>query len=321
MFSSYLFLIMSKGFYKYTAVTTITAVFFLILVGSIVRSTGAGMGCPDWPKCFGMWIPPTAEDQLPYNYKEIFGEKLKGEVSFNVVKTWTEYVNRLLGVLIGLLIFATFLSAAFTFWRSSKKVVIITFTALVAVGFQGWLGSRVVATELLPWMITTHLLVAVLIVGLLIWGLVSAEVIWQNEQEVDQSLSFAMLVLFIFSVGQFILGTRVREGIDYLNRNDVIRLEWIDNLGGVLYVHGISAVILWLVHYFVIKKLKTNVAKPIGRLLDYLLIFISLSVLSGGVLGVLNMPAYAQPIHLTTASLLLGTQFAIYLVNTKGNLT
>ncbi len=41
------------------------------------------MGCPDWPKCFGSWVPPTDISQLPSNHKEIYGEKLKGEIEFN----------------------------------------------------------------------------------------------------------------------------------------------------------------------------------------------------------------------------------------------
>ena len=79
----------------------------LILAGGIVRATGSGMGCPDWPKCFGRWIPPTEFSQLPSNYREIYGAKLKGEVEFNAVKTWIEYANRLLGVLVGFFVFGT----------------------------------------------------------------------------------------------------------------------------------------------------------------------------------------------------------------------
>ncbi|MEQ8407904.1 MAG: COX15/CtaA family protein, partial [Gammaproteobacteria bacterium] len=89
--------------FRRMALITLSAVYLLILVGASVRASGAGMGCPDWPTCFGQWIPPTSEAQLPDNYQEIYAELGYGDTRFNVVKTWTEFANRLVGVTIGLL--------------------------------------------------------------------------------------------------------------------------------------------------------------------------------------------------------------------------
>ena len=88
-------------------ILTIASVFFLIFVGGLVRSTGSGMGCPDWPKCFGKWIPPTDVSELPANYKEIFRTNVHEVADFDTYKTWTEYINRLIGVLTGFFVFLT----------------------------------------------------------------------------------------------------------------------------------------------------------------------------------------------------------------------
>ncbi|MDO9139114.1 MAG: COX15/CtaA family protein, partial [Methylobacter sp.] len=90
--------------FRRLGVLTIFAVYFVILVGGIVRASGAGMGCPDWPTCFGQWVPPTDEAQLPANYHEIYAGRGYQDTQFNLVKTWTEYTNRLVGVSIGFLI-------------------------------------------------------------------------------------------------------------------------------------------------------------------------------------------------------------------------
>ena len=123
----------SRRFIRFQWVALIS-LFLVISAGSFVRITGSGMGCPDWPKCFGQWIPPTAEEQLPSNYLAIFQEKrakkavkfckfltsigmketaekikndptLLKEEPFNAARTYTEYINRLLGFLAGTYLF------------------------------------------------------------------------------------------------------------------------------------------------------------------------------------------------------------------------
>ena len=143
------------------SLVTILAVYFLILVGGIVRSTGSGMGCPDWPKCFGQWIPPTSSKQLPENYEELYaGQRIQKnqkladylyllgfqelaqrikqektifkEHSFNRTKTWIEYINRLIGAAIGFLILGVFVRSM-SLLKSDKT---ITFVGGSAILFQ-----------------------------------------------------------------------------------------------------------------------------------------------------------------------------------------
>src|SRR5207247_1836170 len=90
------------------ALCTTAITYFLILVGGLVRASGAGLGCPDWPRCFGSWIPPASAAQLPPQFDPSL---------FNPTLMWTEYLNRLLGVTVGFLILATVVSA----WRHRRR--------------------------------------------------------------------------------------------------------------------------------------------------------------------------------------------------------
>ncbi|MFM8439600.1 MAG: COX15/CtaA family protein, partial [Candidatus Kapaibacterium sp.] len=133
--------------FRRLAVLTIVSVFLLIAVGSIVRVTGSGMGCPDWPTCFGRIIPPTSVRELPADYKTRWAVQGKEIADFNAFHTWTEYLNRLLGVLIGIFIFATFL-ASLRWRRSDRQVTLASLAALLFVMFEGWLGAKVVEHDL-----------------------------------------------------------------------------------------------------------------------------------------------------------------------------
>jgi len=93
-------------------------VFLVILAGGVVRMTQSGMGCPDWPRCFGMWIPPTDASQLPADFEKYLS-KQDIDHSFNVYHTWIEYINRLLGALLGVFIFIYALWTAVRF--SARK--------------------------------------------------------------------------------------------------------------------------------------------------------------------------------------------------------
>ncbi|RYU97507.1 COX15/CtaA family protein [Emticicia agri] len=309
--------------FRKLGVWTIGAIYVLILVGGIVRATGSGMGCPDWPKCFGSWVPPTDISQLPVNYKEIFGAKLKGEVEFNAVKTWVEYINRLVGVLIGLFVFATFLTSIRSFWKKDRTIVWLSFIAFVLVGFEGWLGSKVVSSELHPVMITLHMLLSVIIVFVLLYAVARSYTHVVEVEDIKEagSISFLLTALILVTLGQVLLGTQVREMVDQvaIAMGEQLRSEWVANLGGKFATHRwFSFVVLGLHILFLNRILKNNSHKGIIYQFSIgLIILIAIEMVSGLILGYLGLPAYSQPIHLTIAILMLGVQFVLYLLLNK----
>lgn len=308
--NNYLLRIYFLGMYRKLLLLSLLLVFLLILIGSIVRATGAGMGCPDWPKCFGLWVPPTSVEQLPIDYKEIFGAKLKGEVEFNAIKTWIEYLNRLFGVLVGIV---TLLTAVFSlkFKKEKSEVTLYSFLALFFVIFAGWLGAKVVANELLPGLVTIHMLVALVVIFCLIKALVVLDF---NGSSEHKSARFIVLLLGILSLGQLVLGTTVREQIDQLYLQNIQRSSWIDGLDGKYYLHIVLAFVILISNLWAFLYIKKQTGILNVSVLTWMIVLVILEFLIGGILGLFNLPAFAQPIHLTLASLIIGLQFYLFLI-------
>ena len=301
------------------ALLTVVTVYLLILAGGIVRGTGSGMGCPDWPKCFGNWIPPTDISQLPPNYQEIYGTKLKGEIEFNAVKTWIEYVNRLLGAFSGFLVLATFL-ASFPYPRKDPSVFWGSFSALILIGANGWLGSRVVATELAQYMVTLHLFLAILVVFALLFVLVRSGSVGQTypiHSRPNKALNWLLIVTISLSLGQVLLGTQVRDAL-----NDVVqhigyaqRDSWVSNLDWRFYVHRSFSLIVLAVHVGLIYQLRKFITTGvIARLMVTLIVLVVAEILTGMVMAYFAVPAAAQPVHLFLAVVMIGLQFVILLL-------
>lgn len=291
------------------------------MVGGVVRSTGAGMGCPDWPKCFGSWIPPTEASQLPLNYKEIYGAKLKGEVIFNPVKTWIEYVNRLCGAATGVLIFVTLLASTPYLKSNRKSFFGYSFLAFILVGFQGWLGSKVVSSELHPVMITVHMLLAIVIVFILIYLFIrssySAEKDGKNIANKGLIDKVTILVLSL-SLIQILLGTQVRETMDEVIRSLGYseRAEWIGALGVPFYVHRSFSILVLISNVFWINKINHSIEgeSRIKQMGKGCLAILGLEIMTGIIMAYFGVPPFAQPVHLTLAIIMIGLQFMMWLL-------
>lgn len=305
------------------ALGTVIIIYLLILVGGIVRATGAGMGCPDWPTCFGQWVPPTHVSQLPADYQTIYADRGYADTTFNVTKTWTEYLNRLLGVFTGFAILVTlFLSLKYR--RLDKPVFMLSLAGFILVAVQGWLGSRVVASNLHPGLISLHMILAQVIVCLIITACVRAyqhNVDHRAIQKLPDIIYPLMWLAMIASVIQLLLGTQVREAVDIMAKqsNYINRHLWIDNLPIIFSVHkylSIPVVVFTLWFAFKIRSLRAS------GLLSSLALLLIVLVVGTAVMGMsmerLNLPMFAQPLHLWLASLILGVQWAMYLIIRQG---
>lgn len=304
---------------------TIAAVYFLILVGGIVRASGAGMGCPDWPTCFGQLIPPTDESQLPADYHQMYAERGYANTQFNPLKTWTEYVNRLIGVSIGILIALTLVYAV-PYLKRDKPIFYLALSALLLVGFQAWLGSAVVASNLRPVMITAHMVMAFLIVSLLIYTVA------RSQRETLENLATSALpprlrtvlvVALAMTLVQIAMGTQIRETVDAI-ANAAVQPErnvWREHFPIIFYVHrSFSSLILitnlWLVWNLFRRLDRGSVLRPFAVALGALVVT---AILTGVSLDRLGFPAIVQPLHLLMANLIFGTQFFLFVAIGYGN--
>lgn len=306
------------------------------------------MGCPDWPKCFDQYIPPTRVNQLPPNYKDRYvaqrikknekfasllqklgyndlalkvrnDESIKIPEEFNASKTYTEYINRLIGALTGIILVLNFLFARI-YLKIKPSIFWLSFLNLFFIVFQAWLGSVVVSTNLLQWVITIHMLLALVILGVTIYTLFEAKnkSIFQVYNEKIFSL-VKLLALFslIIVINQIALGTSVREDLDTimtkwpsLNRN-----SWVLKVGESVNYHRDIALLLLVINAIVFYLLSKCVENrvSINKSIVGLLIIILLQMIVGASLNYLGLPPAAQAIHILLASLLFGWQFYVVL--------
>jgi heme a synthase len=333
--------------YRRVSFYTVIAVYFLILVGGIVRSSGSGMGCPDWPKCFGSIVPPTSVDQLPINYQEIYLQKrleknkrfvstleklgftetairIKNDKSvlleedFNAVKTWIEYINRLIGVVIGLLIILT-VWKSLPLWPVDRRIPVISILSLILVLFQGWIGSLVVSTNLLTWMITFHMLLALLLVSMLIYVYHRATSLSGIKETISVPVKIKWILVFgiVLMVVQVVLGTQVREQIDQISfaLGNMLREEWVSRVGMSFIIHRSFSLLILAVNliffYWIFKY--SNRKSSVNFWSQFLIFLVGLEIVTGIGMAYFGIPAFLQPFHLLVGSMILGVQYFLFL--------
>ncbi len=331
-----------KRFYRKMAKTSLVLVYLVIIAGAVVRMTGSGMGCPDWPKCFGYYIPPTEAEELEWHagkgYKKgqviILNEALwvaKSDfnssdrynplnweqytrhdyATFNAFHTWTEFINRLFGALAGLAVLLMAI-ASFGYWPAKRLITVMSWIAVLAMGFQGWLGATVVYSVLEPVKITLHMSMALVIVALLLF------LIFKSGEKPKAKIShpyipiLVILVLFL-SIIQIVMGTQVRQFVD--QQIDLLGAQaknlWLAGAELSFYVHRSFSIAVFVSNVFLAYLIyKHGLWKA---RINMILFIILAEILSGMAMYYFDFPFGSQAIHLILAAVLFGLQFYLLL--------
>ncbi|WP_339667149.1 COX15/CtaA family protein, partial [Maribacter arcticus] len=267
--------------FRKIAKVSLFLVYLVIIAGAVVRMTGSGMGCPDWPKCFGYYIPPTNESELKWQPDRLFekGQVIIKDESLQISKetfttksdfnsdnwelytkhdyaifnpwhTWIEYINRLFGALAGL---ATLLLAiaSIKFWKKKKRIPILAWLVVFGMVFQAWLGATVVYSVLEPAKITVHMLMALVIVAMLLYIMYLANA--ENKLIRFDNLTLNLSILAIgLTLIQIVMGTQVRQFVD--EQIDIYgydaKSNWLKDPLLLFYIHRSFSILVLLLNAF-----------------------------------------------------------------------
>ena len=329
------------NYYRFFLKLSLILIYLVIAAGAIVRMTGSGMGCPDWPKCFGYYIPPTSEEQITWkpnsDYKKGF-IIIKDEVlfvaekdiktasefetsnwskytkhdynKFNKYHTWTEYINRLVSVLSGF-VFLFLIYGSTKFWKENKKITYLSFSAFLLMLFEAWLGKTVVDTNLTPTIITIHMVVGLIIIAILL----RLKFIIANKKAFTYNSLFNKLLIFsvIFSLIQIAMGTQVRQFID-----EQVKLFGFENKNYSLmdpnwkfYFHRSFTIAIVLVN---LGMFYINQIKNLGyKLVNWIVFLIFLETITGILMYYAEIPLGTQAVHLLSGAILFGLQFYLWM--------
>ena len=309
------------------ALLTVVLLYLVVLAGAVVRATGSGMGCPDWPRCYGRIIPPTEVGQIDFSkldiakYREAWQRRGHNPVEvteetlrrdFSVRATWIEFINRCLGALSGITALATLVCALFSRPRSVKLIVLLL-GQIVLFGVVAWFGKVVVDTNLQPWKITLHMGLAI---GLVTTSLIALHWIQPGRGvPVSFSLRWHLIAAFAFTLVQIFIGTQVREVVDHLAPGACCDGRFEQTLGLPLAWHragAISVLTLVAIAFFRLKFTpRSDEAAPL--LITMLGLLVCLEYGAGVLLIWLGLPGLLQPVHLLLAAVLHGMLLTLLL--------
>jgi len=317
---------MNRTIHRLAMLAAIIA-FFVIVLGAWVRLSDAGLGCPDWPGCYGQLSWPEASDEIA-TANQAFPNR-----PYESGKAWREMVHRYLAGILMLLVFAL----TWMVWRSPKagrNLKWLAATLLILIIFQALLGMWTVTLKLKPIIVVTHLLGGLTSFSLILWLMFSFRT--QAPQSPDiriHKMRAAIVTGIVVLAIQIALGGWTSANYaalacpdvpmcngqwwpdaDFRNGFVLWREVGVDYEGGILdhqsriavhLAHRIGAVVtLFVLLFLALRLIKVPQLQTGGRLLMTL----ALAQFTLGVLNVaLFLPLANAVAHNAGAALLLAT--------------
>jgi heme o synthase len=286
------------------AVSTTVSTLTLIVWGGVVRATGSGDGCPDWPTCFGSWVP-----RWEYH-------------------TLIEYLHRALGVVSGLLAIALAVAGVVELLRARsgrpgvtpRAAVVLAVWLVPLFGVQGALGGAVVNSALDPAVVTLHFGLAMIVLAVVI---AATTLSFQPARHGgDRKYARLSLVAALVTFALLLVGTYVRaEGAGLAFRDwPLMGGRLVPSLGppgaAEMFAHrllaiGAAALVLWLV---VRARTMGQRSGTLVRLSTTAGVLFVAQILVGGVNVVTGLSTWPRALHVAMSAAIWAAMVALSVV-------
>jgi len=325
----------NKLFFRVSLGACILALFVIVL-GAYVRLSDAGLGCPDWPGCYGQITAPDDAEEISK------ARLIYPNSSIDSSKAWKEMLHRYFASILGLLI----LIMAFIAWKQRKQktqALYLPLLLVVLVIFQGLLGMWTVTLLLKPVVVTLHLLTGLLTLSLLFWLVLTQGKAWKNRTDTNNNrpshARWAQIALVVLAIQIFLGGwTSTNYAAFYCTDFPTCQGQWIPETdfseafaffsetgvnyeGGVLsnragvtvhFMHRVGALITFIILaglaiYLLIKSEDSLVKKTSVTILLLLVAQVALGIAN----VLLLLPIALAVSHNAVAALLLLTMIVL----------
>ena len=299
---------MSNKFFFRSALTSTILSYLLIFVGGLVRVSGSGLGCPDWPKCFGRWVPPTNIEQIPAHIDS---------TAFNIVLAWIEYGNRTLGVIVGISILLM-TAIAVIYFRKNNKILFSSLLSLFLVISNGGLGAIVVSSILNPFIVSLHMILALFLVSVLSYTTIeSYKIIDTNKFTniyLSKKISTSLILLWIFIVIEILLGTGIRTNIELIAIDNPLfsKGELLSSLNSYKYLHSILGFSLLFLSIYLCYLFKDDFLGLSKQLVLFIFGMIMFQIFLGELMIFFELPQLTRLFHTWGSSWLVGIIIILY---------